>query len=164
MSEKKYVVPTGMLNKAYEYCPASFAMPAVERMLEAALRWQSENPIVPTAQQVGELVVAAPMASTRQAYTATIFCITEWQRRMFLAPEPVEDYADRILKNVPLGTTPTHAELDKIWNTIFRAGHGWTPPELRNRGDEFGEKMNDLTVEVNRLGMSAAIEILQRTR
>jgi hypothetical protein len=71
-------------------------------------------------------------------------------RRMFLAPE--EDYADRILKNASPGYTPTHAELDKIWDHIFRAGHGWTPPELRNRGDEFGEKMNDLTVEVNRVG------------
>ena len=49
-----------------------------------------------------------------------------------LEPKSVaEDYADRILKNATLGYTPTHAELDKIWDHIFRAGHGWTPPEMR---------------------------------
>jgi hypothetical protein len=52
-------------------------------------------------------------------------------------PEPVEDYADRILKNASSGYTPTHAELDKIWNSVFLAGNGWVPPALRNRKDDF---------------------------
>jgi hypothetical protein len=51
-----------------------------------------------------------------------------------LEPKSVaEDYADRILKNATLGYTPTHAELDKIWDHIFRAGHGWVPPEMRGK-------------------------------
>ena len=37
--DDKMNVPDGMLSAAYEYCPASFAMPAVEAMLEAALKW-----------------------------------------------------------------------------------------------------------------------------
>ena len=52
----------------------------------------------------------------------------------FAEPDPPQDkdLADRIFEAVgPLGYTPTHAELDKIWDHIFRAGHGWTPPETR---------------------------------
>ncbi len=154
MSEKKYVVPEGMYNAVIEVLPphvsvqlsAMMGFPGVQRMLEAALRWLSENPIVPTIEQATEM-----SDSGHPCVLDGVWYATEWQRRMFLLA-PQEDYADRILKNASLGYTPTHAELDKIWEHIFRAGHGWTPPELRKRGDEFGERMNDLTVEVNRVG------------
>lgn len=56
-------------------------------VLYAALLWLSENPIAPTKEQVRELVGIAPLSQARQEYSATIFCMEEWQRRMFLAPE-----------------------------------------------------------------------------
>jgi hypothetical protein len=135
MSEKKYVFPPEMgvyvARTVFNECGKVDFHPQIRVALEAALRWLGENPIVPTAQQVGELVLAAPISATRQDYAATIFCMTEWQKRMFLAPEPVEDWTDRLLVQFPSGRTPTHDELDKLWNNIFRAGHGWVPPEQR---------------------------------
>jgi hypothetical protein len=113
-------VPEGML-KASLSSGVFEGTDDAQKALEAALRWLSENPIVPDAKQVGEMVISAPYSNTRQAYTSTIFCITEWQKRMFLALEPKSETS-------------------------------------------FEERMNELTVEVNRLGMSAAIEILRRTR
>lgn len=58
----------------------------VDNMLEAALRWLSENPMVPSEHQAWEILTALPdnrIASTAQLQTE----IGEWQRRMFLAPE-----------------------------------------------------------------------------
>jgi hypothetical protein len=56
------------------------------------------------------------------------FTTTSWYRKAF----PDEgDYADKLLRHAPLGRTPTHAELDKIWDHIFCAGHGWVPPSQR---------------------------------
>ena len=57
--EKKIVVPEGMLSAVTEVLPlhvrvqlsAMMGFPGVQRMLEAALRWLSENPILPTVAQ-----------------------------------------------------------------------------------------------------------------
>lgn len=57
----------------------------LEASLEAALRWLSENPIVPTKKQLENLWYE----SQGKGPEGTIeHCIAEWQRRMFLAPEP----------------------------------------------------------------------------
>lgn|ERR1017187_6182404 len=59
--------------------------------VEAALRWQSENPRVPTGQQLWEMSTKGPLADVN-------FVCAEWQRRMYLVPEP----------EVPEGTADLH--------------------------------------------------------
>lgn len=94
MSEKKIVVPQGMLAAAYEYCPASFAMPAVRAMLEAALLWASQHPLYPTIEQQFSLHDSWPRSltydekSTHPIQDQIFYSIVEWQRIAFLAPEP----------------------------------------------------------------------------
>ena len=146
MSERKYVVPEGMYNAVIEVLPphvrvqlsAMMGFPGVQRILEAALRWLYDE-LDSLERKPYDDVLA-------HEYNA---CLAD-VRRMFLAPE--EDYADRILKNASPGYTPTHAELDKIWDHIFRAGHGWTPPEMRGASPkapdpEIPEAVNDLLVK-----------------
>jgi len=91
MSERKIVVPEGMrkfvLDECADKCKYGGNSQSVATVslvaVEAALRWMSENPIVPTDEQVAEmkkkLVPVHP-------HWANI--VAEWQRRMFLAPEP----------------------------------------------------------------------------
>jgi hypothetical protein len=87
--EKKIVVPEGMSDAALE---AVLAIPmrgnvgSVDRVngaLKAALRWLSENPIVPTNEQYSKLYNELSSKDAWITYNAVI----EWQRRMFLAPE-----------------------------------------------------------------------------
>jgi hypothetical protein len=88
MSERKYIVPEGML-RAFErrwtslpQQPESFEQQRYASLL-AALRWLSENPIVPTRAQVDQMVADGTWMAV------------EWQRRMFLAdPEPKMDFGE----------------------------------------------------------------------
>jgi hypothetical protein len=114
MAEKKYVVPAGMLKAAeYRYRSIENYIPAhatnthflklIEECLEAALRWLSENPIVPTEKQWEEISKDAPLTSIRMPYD---WVLSEWQRRMFLAPEP--DHVDGTVEyrygtDIPIG-------------------------------------------------------------
>ena len=104
MAEKaKYAVPRGMLKAAYDAQFGSFGpqkdshfinLQAMEMCVEEALRWQSENPQVPTEKQERELYDA--WEESKRSFTApytrfdhaTAFGAIEWQRRMYLAPEP----------------------------------------------------------------------------
>ena len=56
--------------------------------LEAALRWQSENPQVPTEQQLSDMAADAHVCMDE--------VIAEWQRRMYLAPEPEVDRDEQL--------------------------------------------------------------------
>lgn len=66
------------------------------RILEAALRALAENPIVPTEEQMQEIVRSMPvgLGSVR----ATEFRYAEWQRIMFL--EPAEKVSEEELKGM----------------------------------------------------------------
>lgn len=80
--EKKIVVPGGMLDAALPFCDNQ-----MHSALEAALRWLSENPIAPNDEQVGRMWCAKnklPFEGTDWVRWGA----SEWQRRMFLAPEP----------------------------------------------------------------------------
>jgi len=96
--EKKIVVPEGMLRAAWHaQLPAD--NPTFEwdegdelnrkfyrRIFEAALRWLSENPIVPTLEQTESMrhlfhITDKPLSVYQNV-------AVEWQRRCFLAPEP----------------------------------------------------------------------------
>ena len=90
--EKKYVVPDGMLETAIEDCmdlpihgPDGIGAAMCERALEAAVRWLAENPIEPTKEQWSKL-----WTDTRSGglHGGNYKMLSEWQRRMFLAPEP----------------------------------------------------------------------------
>jgi hypothetical protein len=53
------------------------------KAVEAAIRWLSENPIVPTEEQAQKVWDYSP----RGAFFRQNF-LTEWQRQMFNAPDP----------------------------------------------------------------------------
>lgn len=77
-------IPEGMLKAAMYDDGAGYLSEAwMERRLEAALRWLSENPIVPTDKQLEDI---ASFASAPTHFGVSIW-FQQWQRRMFLAPE-----------------------------------------------------------------------------
>ncbi len=81
MSEKRYVVPDGMMNAACnDHHAIGVNQRDVAKMLEAALRWLSENPIVPTERECARLCDYDPKIVK--------FVVSVWQRLAFLAPEP----------------------------------------------------------------------------
>lgn len=87
MSEKKYMVPEGMLQAVYkEKYPCSVRSSEMEKHLEAALRWLAENPSIPSADWVHEKVTSIHDSLLIQ--TIIVRMIAEWQREMFLAAEP----------------------------------------------------------------------------
>jgi len=90
MQERSIKIPEGMLNvalqKAHE--TRSFGVVPIRDVLEAALRWLSENPIVPTDEQAADLYNANLDIDYSKKYDATHAVVVEWQRRMFLSPEP----------------------------------------------------------------------------
>ena len=85
--EKKYVVPEGMLRAAEESMRPIGGIPFayIDRILEVAVRWLAENPIEPTKEQWSKL-----WTDTRSGglHGGNYKMLSEWQRRMFLAPEP----------------------------------------------------------------------------
>ena len=88
MSETKIKIPEGMLEAAaMELSDVGFRSDViaydVKRMLKAALRWLSENPIVPTDAQIEEMKIKLVPVHPHWSNI-----VAEWQRRMFLAPEP----------------------------------------------------------------------------
>ena len=89
---KKIVVPEGMLKAAVEDAawngPIYGARGAIGVIvLEAGLRWLSENPITPSQKEAGEL--SGWKAREEDAHRHIVqLSIREWQCRMFLAPPP----------------------------------------------------------------------------
>ncbi len=89
--KKKYVLSDGMRDAAVK---AHYGRPIdltiypqwVEKTIEAVLRYISENPIVPTDAQID-----AALDATKGRPYGVFFCrsfLQEFQRIMFLAPEP----------------------------------------------------------------------------
>jgi hypothetical protein len=77
----RVVIPEGMLQVGREaYNAYVTADRGATLILEDALRWLSKNPMVPTPAQFDAMVDGAHLSSFD-------VCV-EWQRRMFLAPEP----------------------------------------------------------------------------
>jgi len=92
VSDKKIKVPDGMLKAvlAGEHAGCtSWAQKHYLTVLESALRWLSENPIVPTIEQLKAINAAWHEGNHLALGTGeTSFVLIEFQRRMFLAPEP----------------------------------------------------------------------------
>lgn len=93
MSEKRVVVPQGMLDYVNGWFPDP-PPAAVGAVLNLALRWLSENPIVPTHAQKVELLEWARKTQTGDPWITKSNdpggIAEEWQRRMFLSSEPEE--------------------------------------------------------------------------
>jgi hypothetical protein len=86
MSEKKYIVPAGMLDATFSHAPMVTCKASMRDALEAALRWWSKNPTVPTTDQAMEIGKKFSNQPSVCDYVMQV-CV-EWQRRCFLAPEP----------------------------------------------------------------------------
>jgi hypothetical protein len=102
MRQRKIVVPEGMLKVAvaaawshigFSHPQASIRVQkeieeSFRVSLEAALRWLSENPIVPTDAQLELFLTAQGLPNTGTFRSALSLFAGYFQRRMFLAPEP----------------------------------------------------------------------------
>lgn len=111
MSENQIVVPGGMLE-AVNSASKTAQIITDERlleMLEPAIRWLSENPIVPTVEQSSDMMEKFPVNTSRNV------CV-EWQRRMFLARDPDYPILDLLQPNffnavqIVTGEVPTRHE------------------------------------------------------
>ncbi len=107
----KIKVPEGMLEAAEKAANDSRGVGPedlgvdVLKTLEAALRWLAENPVEPSDDQTAKLKLDYMMAEHNHPQLVK-FSAVEWQRRMFLAPEPEvpevpEAITDLIHKKLP---------------------------------------------------------------
>lgn len=114
MSEKKYVVPKGMLKAANrEVYVGGIQQDCYElilmRGLEAAVKWMAENPIVPTPQQASKIWDDARAGDPKYTERACV----EWQKIMYLGPEdPFERDCADIVPTVAEVLTLRRVELD----------------------------------------------------
>jgi hypothetical protein len=89
MAEQKIKVPEGMLDAVIPLDVSYYrTREARHKILEVALRWLSEHPIVPDDEQMGSMPNHVMTGTGRWCGRELI---VEWQRRMFLAPEPDPD-------------------------------------------------------------------------
>ena len=101
MSKKKIVVPDGMLAVATAACEKWSGIresQLAQKVLESALAWLAKNPISPTPEQA--IAIAKSRFDDRVTGIWFATGAVEWQRRMFLAPEPevpeeIKDLMDR---------------------------------------------------------------------
>lgn len=118
MSEKRYVVPEGMLKAAHEILSPMASSTHISFALASTLSWLSENPIVPSDDRIGEMLAAKNHFIGHFDPTDWIrWGAAEWQRRMFLAPEPV---APEEVKRL-LFTTFTHIRREDANVAILEA-------------------------------------------
>ena len=96
MNEKKIVAPKGMVQAGATGWLSSRGsdgqmnpMEVSRSVLIESLRWLSEYPIVPS-HEVIQSMLGEPRCPLRDCPPSTQirYVATEWQRRMFLAPEP----------------------------------------------------------------------------
>ena len=93
--------------------------------LEAVLFWLSNNPIIPTPEQMMEIVRSR--FEDRVTISACCVVATEWQRRMFLAPEQSNPVVDKV-KQTLLGSTLTAGDAVELMDAVRRC----TSPEERS--------------------------------
>ena len=89
MIDRNIVVPEDML-KATDNMNFHFQRDERKRLIEAALHWLSEHPIVPTTVQCMQIYDTVRGSPVRGGGTwdESRECYAEWQRRMFRELEP----------------------------------------------------------------------------
>ena len=126
---KKIEVPPDMLAAARQaHRQNEDREPGVfltEKILEAVLFWLSNNPIIPTPEQMMEIVRSR--FEDRVTISACCVVATEWQRRMFLAPEQSNPVVDKV-KQTLLGSTLTAGDAVELMDAVRRC----TSPEERS--------------------------------
>lgn len=125
MSEKKIHVPAEMLRAfddallPLEDGETGWSQVEAESALEAALLWLSENPIVPTPEQVLD------MGKSISLKWPEIYCAV-WKRRMFLAPEPEVPEEIKDLQGIHLASVRDQDDLNRLVTKLnleaFRRG------------------------------------------
>jgi hypothetical protein len=128
--EKNIVVPEGM-SKAFLRKANHFGSKWDDRvlleMLSSALRWLSYNPVTPNDKQYRKLHADFEGKSLGWG----MFALLEWQRRMFLAPEPeLNPVAKRILDSMR-GSTLSPADADAIIDGLKFVTPGWDAQSCR---------------------------------
>jgi len=87
MSDKKIVVPEGMLQAAMGISyVGDDLVDELRKRIEAALRWWSKNPTAPTTDQAME--IGKKFSNQPSVCDYVMQVCAEWQRRCFLAPGP----------------------------------------------------------------------------
>ena len=83
---KRIVVPDGMYQAALKFQDSGIQC---EAALRAALEWLAENPIIPTKEQCDAIYDDSPYNDMEdyENRLSSQWAFSEWQRRMFLAPE-----------------------------------------------------------------------------
>ena len=133
----KIVVPEGMLNvisaALTNNCLIAPSMDRRETLVQSRLlgaqicQWLSENPIRPTLDQQFALHDAWPKSliyeenSPHPIQDQIFFSVVEWQRRMFLAPEPEvpEEVRDLLWRNRAI--TPADESVEESDRRIIEA-------------------------------------------
>lgn len=113
MSEKKYVVPEGMLKAAIESVQDG-GFDRYRKFLETAIQWLAENPIVPSGRHLQEM--SDSLTKQGDVYHSTEAYCTEWQRRMFLRPQ-IGKFAEATARSFR-GVTLTKEEADYLHDQI----------------------------------------------
>lgn len=147
MTENKYVIPSGGCDAAFKavgdlkplkgWGKITEAQTILEA-LKAFIRWQSENPPVPTDKQVQQVGTVALLDGNWVWYNYYLpyyrALMMEWTRRMFIAPEPEYGVCEKCGARVQDGATMSHSSAH---GTLF-PGH--TEPEVP-------EEIKDLLIE-----------------
>lgn len=128
MTEQKYRVPKGMLEAVEKSLRANnaYLQDGLTRdvedivlplLVKAALRWLSQNPIVPTESQEKEVhdyvLRDNPLRPAPSPWSWIKIGWIEGQRRMFLVPEPDREAVKDLLYNY--GDQQPSNELGRKW-------------------------------------------------
>lgn len=162
MSEMRIKIPEDVLTVVLQSGPNNGSDYDRERDLEIALRQLSEHPIVPTDEQLAEIRSSVRMEISRDSHGFVDeskdmlwpwfkSLIAEWQRRMFLAPEPDEQPVVNRTIDGFMGITLTRREADKIIDAVITTvapdsflGYGQSKPIYRWMEPEVPEEIRDL--------------------
>jgi hypothetical protein len=85
MMDGKILVPSSAVAWVHKELEYRFQQRDVSEICRMFCEWLSKNPILPTEEQAQYMYDG----KNGLGHSATIqYCMTEWQRLMFLAPEP----------------------------------------------------------------------------
>lgn len=140
MSEKKIVVPEGMLKAAiavienYDDVVGNGQCEEfrIELIVEAALRWLSENPIVPTKDDLAMVRLLYFDRKHLDGKSTVTDFVVGWQRRMFIAPEPeVPEEIEDLLLPYDMATADGYA-INVAIIEAYRRGRSGVQPSQKN--------------------------------
>jgi hypothetical protein len=120
MTDKRYIVPDGMRRAFGRALPdPDFDSDGVICLvaLEAALRWLADNPAMPSMKQLNDMY---KKVDTGNGGTYIPAYLAEWQRIMFLAPEPeLSDEVEQVISRTR-GRTFSKSDAAKLHKAIDR--------------------------------------------